>query len=227
MLYYSDIIIRLLVATLLGGVIGIERESVKRAAGFRTHILVCTGAALVMLLSIFIFENYKSFTSTDPARLGAQVISGIGFLGAGTIIKDGNTIKGLTTAASLWSVASIGLALGAGFYSGAVITAIIVLIALKIFSKLEIYIPDRRSIIAIKLNIDNVPGQLGRVAEALGNENISIIHVSLEMNSEESKIAQLYLRVKTSAGHKNQQQNKDLLMRVLSNVEGVRRISVI
>ncbi|WP_091543132.1 MgtC/SapB family protein [Alkaliphilus peptidifermentans] len=227
MLSYTDIFLRLILATFLGGLVGIERESIKRAAGFRTHILVCTAAALIMLLSLFIFENYKHFTNLDPARLGAQVISGIGFLGAGTILKDGNTIKGLTTAASLWAVASIGLALGAGFYSGAIITTLIVLIALKVFSKLEIYIPDRRSIIAIQLTIDNVPGQLGRVAEALGKENISIIHVSLEMEAEDSKKAYLNLRVKMCENYKDKQQYKDILMMVLSNIKGVRKISIL
>ena len=107
-----ELLVRLALGCLLGGLIGIEREKNRHPAGFRTHILVCVGATLIMLCNIYIFEEYKSYANIDPARLGAQVISGIGFLGAGTILKEGVTVKGLTTAASLWSVAGIGLAVG-------------------------------------------------------------------------------------------------------------------
>ena len=114
-------ILRLIVATLFGGLIGLERESHKRPAGFRTHILVCIGSALVMMISQYAFLEFSGKLGYDPGRIAAQVISGIGFLGAGTILREGSTIKGLTTAASLWVVAGIGLAVGTGFYaSGAV-----------------------------------------------------------------------------------------------------------
>lgn len=193
----GEITLRLLGATILGGLIGIERESVRRAAGFRTHILVCIGATLVMLISVFIFESYRHYTNLDPARLGAQVISGIGFLGAGTIIKDGGSIKGLTTAASLWAVACIGLALGVGFYWGAFIATAIVLLSLKVFTGLERMIPDKRKILTLQLDIDNVPGQLGRVADELGSMEISIVQISLEMDSDDSKSAVLTLQCKS------------------------------
>src|SRR5690606_893530 len=109
---------------LLGGLIGIEREIGNRPAGFRTHTLVCIGSSLVMLTSEFLIGAYADISIPDPARLGAQVISGIGFLGAGTIIKDGSRVRGLTTAASLWVVACIGIAIGAGFYWGAIVAAV-------------------------------------------------------------------------------------------------------
>lgn len=105
-------IIRLLLAGLMGGIIGLERESHGRPAGLRTHIIVSLGSCLIMLVSIYGFEDAGN---RDPARLAAQVISGIGFLGAGTILREGATIIGLTTAASLWVVAGIGLAMGAVF----------------------------------------------------------------------------------------------------------------
>lgn len=132
-----QILIRLLLATILGGIIGFERESRGRAAGFRTHILVCIGSALIMMTSMYIFEIYKGVASIDPGRIAAQVVTGIGFLGAGTILQSGATVRGLTTAASLWAVAGIGLAIGCGFYFASFTTTVLVFITLVIFSKME------------------------------------------------------------------------------------------
>lgn len=107
---------RLLCALLIGGVIGIERETAHRPAGMRTHILVSLGACAVMITSQLLFAEYSALgANTDPARLSAQVIAGVGFLGAGTIIREGATVKGLTTAASIWMVACLGIAVGAGY----------------------------------------------------------------------------------------------------------------
>lgn len=123
-----EIAARLLLSCVLSGLIGLERESHGRPAGLRTHILVSLGSCLVMLVSIFGFSFAKV---SDPGRLAAQVVSGIGFLGAGTILREGATVKGLTTAASLWVVAGIGLAMGSGFYSaGLIVTLFSVLILL-------------------------------------------------------------------------------------------------
>lgn len=120
--------IRLLLALICGGILGIERGRKKRPAGFRTYMLVCLGAALVMMTNEYICEVYGT---GDPARMGSQVISGIGFLGAGTIIVTGhNRVKGLTTAAGLWAAACIGLAIGIGFYSGAIMGTIMIFIAM-------------------------------------------------------------------------------------------------
>ncbi len=218
----TQIILRLLSATVLGGLVGMERESVRRAAGFRTHILVCSGAALVMLISIFIFETYSNYVNVDPARLGAQVISGIGFLGAGTIIKDGGSIKGLTTAASLWAVACIGLALGVGFYSGAYITTAIVLVSLKVFSRLERLIPDKRNVFTLQLNICNTPGQIGKVAETLGLEEVSIIHIALEMDSDDSNFGILTIQCKSKRVIE-----KEHILWLLTNTDGVNSAKVI
>lgn len=134
-----DILIRLSLSMLLGGFIGWERESKNHAAGFRTHILVCVGSTLIMLLSMYGFEAfvYEMNVRMDPARLAAQVISGIGFLGAGVILRDGLTIKGLTTAASVWVIAAIGLAIGAGFYFAAIVSTVVVIISLWILNVLE------------------------------------------------------------------------------------------
>ena len=124
------VILRICLAVLCGGVLGIERGKANQAAGMRTYILVCLGAALVMMTGQYMFVE---FNSGDPARLGAQVVSGIGFLGAGSIIVEGHTkVRGLTTAAGLWTAACIGLSIGIGFYLGAIIsTAFIYLVVSK------------------------------------------------------------------------------------------------
>ena len=132
-----DITMRLVIATLLGGLIGIEREMHGKEAGFRTYALVCVGAALMMVVSIQIYELYKGSAEVDPSRIAAQVVSGIGFLGAGAIIRFPQGIKGLTTAAGIWTAAGIGLACGMGQYHPAVITTILVLMILVIFSKVN------------------------------------------------------------------------------------------
>jgi len=140
-----QIILRLALAAVLSGVIGFEREVHGRAAGLRTHILVCVGSALIMLTSLYFFDIYISRVSLDPTRLATGVITGIGFLGAGTIIRSGASIKGLTTAASIWAVAGVGLAVGCGFYIGAFATTAIMLIALLFLRKVEDTVTTKKS----------------------------------------------------------------------------------
>jgi putative Mg2+ transporter-C (MgtC) family protein len=130
MLTDSQIIQRLVLTVILGGLIGVERQLHKRTAGLRTHILVALGSCLIMLTSIYVFDIYKGIANVDPARIAAGVITGIGFLGAGTIIREKEGVKGLTTAASLWVVAGIGLACGCGFKRAAIYTATLSLIVL-------------------------------------------------------------------------------------------------
>lgn len=131
------VVFRLLLAVLLSGLIGLEREVSGRAAGFRTHILVCVGSALMMLTGIHLFQIFQGAVQIDPGRIAAQVVSGIGFLGAGTIIQFRDSVRGLTTAASLWAAAGIGLAVGSGFYVGAAATTVVVLLVLYLFSTVE------------------------------------------------------------------------------------------
>lgn len=132
-----EMIFRLVLAAILGGLVGYEREVHGRTAGLRTHILVCVGSALIMLTSMHMFEIYRGRATPDPARIAAQVVSGIGFLGAGTILRFKASVRGLTTAASLWTVAGIGLAVGSGLYIPAVVTAILVLATLFFLTRIE------------------------------------------------------------------------------------------
>jgi putative Mg2+ transporter-C (MgtC) family protein len=141
-----ELTVRLVVALLLGGVIGWERELARMPAGFRTHALVSLGSAIFTVISAFAFTGPGS----DPTRIAAQVVSGIGFLGGGAILHYGGTVRGLTTAASLWSVAAVGMAAGAGLYVVASLGAVLVIIGLEVFQRIEgvvkrrLDIPPRR-----------------------------------------------------------------------------------
>lgn len=137
MLTDTQVMLRLFLALVLGGLIGLERQMHKRTAGLRTHILVTIGSCLIMLTSVYVFAIYKTITPVDPGRIAAGVITGIGFLGAGAIMREQNEIKGLTTAASLWVAAAIGLAVGCGFYSAAFFATVLTLVVLLILRYVE------------------------------------------------------------------------------------------
>jgi putative Mg2+ transporter-C (MgtC) family protein len=176
----TTIILRLVTSVLLGGIIGFEREHSGKPAGLKTHILVSLGSCLVAILSINLYAGVQGLTNADPARLAAQVVSGIGFLGAGAIIKEGPTIRGLTTAASLWVVASVGLAAGTGMMVGAIVTAILVVIVLQWLPKLEKWLHRRTSETLLYIHSDDRPGQVGRIGSLLGSLGIRIIQIQIE-----------------------------------------------
>lgn len=139
-----EICLRLLCAMIVGMVIGTEREYTNRPAGMRTHILVSLGACVVAITGQMLFNEYHLFGATpDPARLSAQVITGVGFLGAGTIMREGATVKGLTTAASVWTVACLGIAAGYGYYTIALAGLIFAFITLTILELLQHHLPGR------------------------------------------------------------------------------------
>ncbi len=148
------VIIRIVLAMIMGGIIGIERFKQGRAAGMRTHILVALGAALASMMGLYL--NIVLGYSNDPARIAAQVVSGIGFLGMGTILVKGRfQITGLTTAAGLWATASIGLALGMGFYSGAIVTFVCAVLTVTMMSKIEYHLTKRYSRFGIYVEISS------------------------------------------------------------------------
>jgi putative Mg2+ transporter-C (MgtC) family protein len=137
-----DLTVRLIVALLLGAVIGWERELQRMPAGFRTHALVSLGAAIFTVVSAFAFTGPLS----DPTRIAAQIVSGVGFLGGGAILHYGGTVRGLTTAASLWAVATVGMAAGAGLFVVAAVSAVLVIVALEIFQRVERVVKRRLNI---------------------------------------------------------------------------------
>lgn len=202
--------LRLVLAVIFGSVIGLEREFQNHPAGFRTHILVCTGSALITLVSI------NSFGGADPSRVAAQIVSGIGFLGAGTILREGATIRGLTTAASLWSVAGVGMAIGAGYYLGALITTSLMVIVLFFFSTLEKKI-FQRSANVISLSVADVPGQLGQIASRLGEMGASIKSVGITPQSAERVNVELAIMTPASL-------QMHMIVDSLAKLEGVSSI---
>ena len=172
-----SVVVRCLAAVLLGGVIGLERGLKNRAAGFRTYMLVCLGSCIVMVTNQYIHQIYGT---GDPVRMGAQVISGIGFLGAGTIIVTSRSqIKGLTTAAGLWASACIGLALGIGFYEVAAVGGVCILLVLTIFHSWENYM--RRNTAVLTVYIELNPGiPLGQFLREVRAAEIDLSNVQLQ-----------------------------------------------
>lgn len=196
-LSYLELVGRLVLATVLGGMIGLERETHNRPAGLRTHILVCLGSTLVMLVSMYGLLDIKNRlpgTNYDAARIAAQVVSGIGFLGAGTILREGATVRGLTTAASLWIVAGIGLAVGTGMYVGAVVTAVLVMLALKYLVRIERrWLGVQRDVIVVRI-IDK-PGMIAAVSSVLAKHRVDIRGVEIDSDPEHEGYASLELAV--------------------------------
>ncbi|MBE3597945.1 MAG: MgtC/SapB family protein [Limnochordaceae bacterium] len=213
-----ELVIRLVLAGLLGAIIGLERESHRRPAGFRTHTLVSLGSALVMLVSAYgLAPQGSSFWPYDPTRIAAQVVSGIGFLGAGTILREGPTVRGLTTAASLWVVAGIGLAAGSGFYLGAVMTTALAVVVLIWLSRVERQIlSSKESVLA--LVVSDQPGQLGAVASVLGRHGVNIRGVDIV--AQEGAKAALQVTVELPA-----RADRSRVLADLSALEGVFKAS--
>lgn len=214
MYYYATVLFKLILAGLLGALIGYEREFSNRPAGLRTNTLTCLGAALIQILSLDIFAKYSGLTGLDPARLGAQVISGIGFLGAGTIINEGATVRGLTTAAGLWVVACIGLAIGNGSYFAGILTALFAFITLKALKSLEGRVSLKSPYLNMEIKLEDKPGQIGKIGQILGYMNVNIKNMQfLEQNKE---ILNLHLAVKCP-----QNTEKHKVLEAINNLEGV------
>jgi len=196
MLWY-DILIRLALAIFVGGLIGYEREYTNRPAGFRTHILVCVGAAVATMVEISMTNDTIKMIlanptlgvaiKTDMGRFGAQVITGIGFLGAGTILHEKGSIKGLTTAASIWVVACIGLAVGSGYYFLSISSAIGVYIVLVGFKKIEDKYIDKFKIVNIEIQFKDKVQFVKDIEDYFDSKKIKVksIEFVLEENSEE------------------------------------------
>jgi putative Mg2+ transporter-C (MgtC) family protein len=174
-----EIILRLVVATVLGCLIGLERERRIWAAGMRTHMLVCVGSALFMLVSLFGFADVLGTPNVmlDPSRVAAQVASGIGFLGAGTIIFRRDAIRGLTTAASLWVVAAIGLASGGGLYLAAVATTLLTLIILAALKPVERRLFTDRRPQNLLVIADRAQTSLVAIESALRSTNVDVSYI--------------------------------------------------
>jgi len=210
-----EIILKLILSCILGGMIGLERESLNRPAGLRTYTLVCMGSALAMVVSLEMYYQFQATVNADPGRIAAQVVSGIGFIGTGTIIREGPTIRGLTTAAGIWVVGCIGLAVGAGMYIPAVATSILVLFILIYFRRLEERVSRMRDYRGFSMIVEDIPGQVGRIGSAVGDLGVSIKNIQLSETDEPGRIEVELLVVLP------QNLDPETVIRSLSNVAGV------
>ncbi len=184
-----EIVIRLLVAGLLAALVGLEREHQGQPAGLRTHIIVVTGSSLAMSLSINLAMQFRSLVPNgDPARLAAQVISGIGFLGAGAILRFGASIKGLTTAASLWTMAIVGLGIGAGYYVAAVAATSLLLIALTLVNMLEHHLLQPYITMILMISAEDRKGLVQEVRQVLVRNANEVGPFTIDTNLKEKRV---------------------------------------
>ena len=205
------ITLRLGLAVLCGGVIGFERGQKGRPAGLRTHILVCLGSALAMVTNQHIFLNMTG----DPTRLGAQVISGIGFLGAGTIIVTGNRqVKGLTTAAGLWASACMGLALGIGYYQAALIACFFIWFVSSGLHNLDAKLASRSNVLEVYAEFEN-PEQISRFIVKARSKELQVVEIEHLKTAHSTSIgAVITVRAKYRC-------KREEIMNLLSELPGV------
>jgi len=212
-----EIFARLMLAAVLGGTIGLERELRSRSAGLRTNALVCLGSALFMLVSQYMWFIYAGRTQVDPSRIAAQIITGIGFIGAGTIMKSRFTMKGLTTAASIWTVASVGMAVGAGLYAMSIITVLAAILILTLLEKLEHILPRDwySNIRVVASDREKISEEIrGAVSDAGGE--IKDVCVEFEKESDE-------MQFNVIARFKGKPANEEVVKRIAA-VEGIKKV---
>jgi putative Mg2+ transporter-C (MgtC) family protein len=198
----GELVLRLVLTVVLCGLIGLERESRDQVAGLRTHILVGLGSALFTLVSAYGFEEFLSGPGEagarvvfEPTRIAAQIVTGIGFLGAGAIIRQGFNVRGLTTAAALWIVAAVGMAAGAGYYAGALITTAITLPSLVLFRRARPFLMSRLRTDYVLVELELGPGgELGHVLGVLAHDGHSVQGMVSDVSAEGSSF-QLEVRV--------------------------------
>jgi putative Mg2+ transporter-C (MgtC) family protein len=185
-----ELIARLLFAAVLGGVIGIERERFAFAAGLRTHMLVCVASSLIMIVSAFGFEDTRSMPNVtlDPSRVAAQVVSGIGFLGAGAILLRGEVVRGLTTAASVWAVAGIGLAAGGGLYVLALAATGIIVVTLALVKPMARQVRSKGKLRrALRLQVDPGAITLPVLCRLFGEDGPRLKHISVQTDNDQQR----------------------------------------
>ena len=221
-----EVCLRLVLSCIMGGIIGYERQMRHKSAGLRTNMLVALGACLIMLLSQALYDNVEGKTIADPARLAAQVVSGIGFLGAGAIMKEGLTVTGLTTAATLWVVAGVGLAVGAGFYLGAGVTTGVVFLILWNLSRLDMWV-DHDRILALSIYTLDRPGQIMRISACIEDLHLRARGVKVKTDEDEAETGgerRVYLNFEV---YNSESLRRAFIIDALRQVDGVLRVDVV
>ena len=220
---------RLTVAAICGGIIGLERGRKRRPAGFRTHMLVCMGATLAMLISQYLtmmaqtdWANVYAILNmnpTDAARLGAQVINGIGFLGAGTIIVTGQQeVKGLTTAAGLWASACMGLCIGAGFVEGAVVGCVLISVTIIVLTRVERMVMNRSRNLNLNIEFLHID-DLGRIISTIKEQDIRIFDVEIHKNKSSTQLPSAVFSIRLP-----QKMQHAKVLTLIADVENVRSV---
>jgi putative Mg2+ transporter-C (MgtC) family protein len=219
----SEILIRLLTAAALGSLIGFERERLLWAAGIRTHMLVCVGSSLIMIVSQYGFAHILTQQNIvlDPSRIAAQVVSGIGFLGAGAILARGEIVKGLTTAASIWTVAAIGLAVGGGLYFAAGASTVIILIILAGIKPLEEAYRSRNQSCQLKVEVDAGSLTPDLLRETLGLRTGQVKRFLVETRNPEGTDDLMILLSKVSS------QDIAIFPQKMKELDGVREVALV
>jgi len=217
-----DLTVKLLLASLAGGLIGFEREKHGRPAGLRTNLLVAVGSCVMMIVSEAFYLKYgmhdaESTLRLDPSRVAAQIVTGIGFIGAGVILKEGASVRGLTTAASLWAVAGLGMAFGMGFFSLGAIATVLVLISLTLLKKLDPIMKKDR-FLTLAVTAVNRKGLVNELQELLAERNLE----GLDVNSHVDLVANelFYQMVITQQG----QHIGHELTEAIKGIEGIKKI---
>lgn len=216
-----EIVLRLAVAVGLGLIIGYEREKQSQTAGLRTHMILVVGSALAMIVSINLATQYRSLAPNgDPARLAAQVISGIGFLGAGAILRFGVNVKGLTTATSMWTMAIVGLAIGAGYYLAGIATTGILFVILAVVNIFEERVILSDIIVHLIIEANDRPGLVDQIKELFRQPERSIRTFGLDKNLYlNTLIIDMLLRIRRN-------ETPERILEELAQVEGVNRVKV-
>ena len=209
-----SLIIRIVLSLCIGGILGFDRGRKNRPAGFRTYMLVCLGSTLVMITNQYVFQVFKS---GDPVRLGAQVVSGVGFLGAGTIILTGrNQVKGITTAAGIWTAACYGLTIGIGYYEGAIAGGAAIFIAMVSLQKLEVFVRKNSRAVELYIEYDNsIP--LSDLFTYIRKNDLDIVELDLAKNASLMNICQsatMTIKGKTKNSH-------SIILNLISQAPGV------
>ncbi len=220
--YYTTIMLRIIAAAVIGGIVGFEREYKNRPAGFRTHILVCVSACSLMILSDILFDKYYTLydIAIDPQRLAAQVISGIGFLGAGTIIHFGNSVRGLTTAASIWGVAALGLITGSGFFFLAFFTLLTIELVLFTFDNFIKVAMFKNKTLDLFLTINHTSEVVGQITMYLGENNLDIAEFNFKDLSPHNPDV-FMSKIKVVLHTKNCDLPNQTIINELEKIEGV------
>lgn len=218
---------RITIAMLLGGLIGWERERHGRPAGFRTHILVCVGSALFMLVSEQIFTKYQELDSSsvariDPARIAAGIVAGIGFLGAGTIMKHKTTVRGLTTASCLWVAAGIGMAVGTGYLMLAIFTTIIAMIVLLFLAVLERKLPTHNYRM-LKIWVKDEDFKVRHIEEIIEKYSGEIRKYSLENDIEKNE-SMFEMDIRFINKQKDEQELTSIAQMIEEQISGLRKL---